>query len=157
MRPRRVVITGLGLVTPVGIGAEAVWNALLEKRGGVKRITAFDQSQFPSQLGGQIESLVVSNYVPKAYRKSTKVMARDIEIAVAAAHEAAKDAGLKTKCLVERGEVEGPSNVDSTRFGANIGAGLICADLCELAGALSTAVDEKGRVHIRKWASEGMN
>ncbi len=157
MNPRRVVITGLGLVTPVGIGAEAVWNALLEKKSGIKRITAFDPSRFESQVGGQIESLVVSNYVPKAYRKSTKVMARDIEIAVAAAYEAAKDAGLKTKCLIERGEAEGPSNIDSTRFGANIGAGLICADLTELAGALSTAVDADGNFDIRKWGNEGMN
>lgn len=157
MNSRRVVITGLGLVTPIGIGVEAVWTALLEKKGGVRRIGAFDPSRFASQVGGQIDSLVVSNYVPKAYRKSTKVMARDIEIAVAAAYEAAKDAGLKTKCLIERGEAEGPPNVDSTRFGANIGAGLICADLCELAGALSTAVDGEGRFSIRKWGAEGMN
>jgi 3-oxoacyl-[acyl-carrier-protein] synthase II len=147
----------LGLVTPIGIGAETVWNALLEKKSGIKRIGAFDPSRFESQAGGEIESLVVSNYVPKAYRKSTKVMARDIEIAVAAAYEAAKDAGLKTKCLIERGEVEGPPNVDSTRFGVNIGAGLICADLTELAGALSTAVNDKGEFDIRKWGNEGMN
>ncbi len=144
MRPRRVVITGLGLVTPVGIGAEAVWNALLEKRGGVKRITAFDQSQFPSQLGGQIESLVVSNYVPKAYRKSTKVMARDIEIAVAAAHEAAKDAGLKTKCLVERGEVEGPSNWTPPASGPTSARGSSCADLCEPGRGIEHGRGRKG-------------
>jgi 3-oxoacyl-[acyl-carrier-protein] synthase II len=157
MNSRRVVITGVGLVTPIGIGAEAVWNALLEKKGGIRRIASFDPSRFASQVGGQIESLVVSNYVPKAYRKSTKVMARDIEIAVAAAYEAAKDAGLHTKCLIERGEAQGPPNIDSTRFGANIGAGLICADLCELAGALSTAVDGDGNFSIRKWGAEGMN
>lgn len=156
MDSRRVVITGLGLVTPIGIGAQAVWNALIEGKPGVKRITAFDPACFASQVGGQIESLVVGNYVPKAYRKSTKVMARDIEIAVAAAYEAAKDAGLKTKCMIERGEAEGPSNVDSTRFGVNIGAGLICADLTELAGALATAVDEDGKFSIKKWGSEGM-
>ncbi|MBI4581620.1 MAG: beta-ketoacyl-[acyl-carrier-protein] synthase family protein [Planctomycetes bacterium] len=157
MNSRRVVITGLGLVTPIGIGAEAVWNALLEKRGGIKRITTFDPSRFASQVGGQIEGLVVTNYVPKAYRKNARVMARDIEIAVASAYCAAKDAGLKTKCLIERGEAEGPPNVDSTRFGANIGAGLICADLTELAGALSTAADAHGKFDIRKWGSEGMN
>lgn len=157
MNSRRVVITGLGLVTPIGIGAEAVWNSLLEKKSGTSRISVFDPSRFASQVGGHIETLVVSNYVPKAYRKSTKVMARDIEIAVAAAYEAAKDAGLRTKCLIERGEAEGPPNIDSTRFGVNIGAGLICADLTELAGALSTAVDETGKFSIRKWGSEGMN
>ena len=144
MNSRRVVITGLGLVTPVGIGAETVWNALIDARSGIRRISLFDPSRFESHVGGDIESLSIRDYVPKAYRKSTKVMARDISLAVAAAYEAVKDAGLNTKCLVDRGEADGSSNVDSTRFGANIGAGLLCADLPELAGALATAADENG-------------
>jgi 3-oxoacyl-[acyl-carrier-protein] synthase II len=156
MNPRRVVITGLGLVTPVGIGAETVWNALLEKKNGIRRITSFDPSRFESQVGGQLDSFSMGNFVPKGYRKFTKVMARDIEIAVAAAYEAAKDAGLKTKCLIERGEAQGPPNLDPTRFGANIGAGLICADLNELSGALATAANEQGEFDIRKWGGEGM-
>jgi len=157
MSQRRVVITGLGLVTPIGIGAEAVWSALIDKKSGVKRISSFDPSRFQSQVGGQIESLSMGDFVPKQYRKSTKVMARDIEIAVAAAYEAAKDAGLKTKCMLDRGEAQPPINLDPTRFGANIGAGLICADLNELAGALNTATDEQGKFDIRKWGREGMN
>jgi 3-oxoacyl-[acyl-carrier-protein] synthase II len=157
MNSRRVVITGIGLATPIGTGAETVWTALMEKKCGIRRITAFDPSAFKSQIGGEIDSLVMKSCVPKSYLKSTKVMARDIEIAVAAAYEAAKDAGLKTKCLIERGEAQAPSNVDSTRFGANIGAGLICADLTELAGALATAADEQGVFSIRKWGGEGMN
>jgi 3-oxoacyl-[acyl-carrier-protein] synthase II len=157
MSSRRVVITGVGLATPIGIGAENVWNALLEGKCGIRRLTAFDPSSFESQIGGEIDSLVMRSYVPRSYLKSTKVMARDIEIAVAAAYEAAKDAGLKTKCLIDRGEAQAPSNVDSTRFGANIGAGLICADLTELAGALATAADENGRFSLRKWGNEGMN
>jgi 3-oxoacyl-[acyl-carrier-protein] synthase II len=156
MSSRRVVITGIGLATPIGIGAETVWNALLEKKCGVRRLTAFDPSGFESQVGGQIDSLVMKAYVPKSYLKSTKVMARDIEIAVAAAYEAVKDAGLKTKCLIDRGEAQAPSNVDSTRLGVNIGAGLICADLTELAGALATAVDDTDRFSMRKWGNEGM-
>lgn len=157
MAQRRVVITGLGLVTPIGIGAEAIWNALLEKKSGIARISAFDPSRFKSQVGGQISGLSTSNAIPKAYRKSIRVMARDIEIAVVAAYEAVKDAGLKTRCMFDRGECEGEHNVDPTRFGANIGAGLICADLNELAGALATATGENGEFDIRKWGSEGMN
>lgn len=157
MASRRVVITGLGLVTPVGIGAEAVWNALLEKKSGIGRITAFDPSDFKSHVGGQIAALNTANTIPKPYRKSLRVMARDIEIAVVAAYEAVKDAGLKTRCLVDRGECEGGPNLDPTRFGANIGAGLICADLNELAGALSTATNESGEFDIHKWGTEGMS
>lgn len=154
---RRVVITGVGLVTPIGIGAEAVWNALLEKKCGVRKIEEFNPSRFDARIAGQIESLAMGDFVPKSYRKSIKVMARDIEIAVACAYKAVTDAGLRTKCLIERGEAQAPTNVDSTRFGANIGAGLICADLTELAGALFSAADGDRRFDIRKWGAEGMN
>ena len=157
MNSRRVVITGLGLVTPIGIGAEAVWTALLEKKSGLARITAFDPANFQAQVGGQIPNLKTADAIPRPYRKSMRVMARDIEIAVTAAYEGVKDAGLKTRCLFERGECTGEPNLDPTRFGANIGAGLICADLNELAGALATATDENGEFSIRKWGSEGMN
>lgn len=153
---RRVVVTGLGLVTPIGTGASVVWDAILRGQCGVRRIQAFDPSRFDSQVGGEIDKLSVGDHVPKSYRKSGKIMARDIEIAVACAHEAVKDAGLRTKCLIERGECEGPPNLDSTRFGANIGAGLICADLTELAGALFTATDADRRFDIRRWGNEGM-
>jgi 3-oxoacyl-[acyl-carrier-protein] synthase II len=156
MSQRRVVVTGIGLVTPVGIGADPVFAALIDGRCGVGAIEAFDPSGFDSRIGGEIEPFKVRDYVPKSYRKSTKVMSRDIEIAVTAAYEAVTDAGLRTKCLIERGDAEDPPNVDPTRFGANIGAGLICADLTELAGALSTATGDDGRLSLLKWGAEGM-
>ncbi len=156
MNNRRVVITGLGLVTPVGIGADAVFAALIDGRCGIGPIEAFDASAFDARVAGAAPAFKMGNYVPKSLRKSTKVMARDIEIAVVAAYEAVKDSGLRTRCLIERGEVDGPPNMDPTRFGANIGAGLICADLPELAEALSTAADDDGRFLLTKWGTEGM-
>lgn len=155
MTHRRVVISGLGPVTPIGIGPSDFWNALLDARNGVRRISAFDPSRFDSQIGGEIDGVAIGDYVPKAYRKSAKVMARDIVLAVAAAYKAVSDAGLRTKCHVERGETPDPPNVDSTRFGANIGAGLICADLNELAEALHAA-SENGTFSLAKWGAEGM-
>jgi 3-oxoacyl-[acyl-carrier-protein] synthase II len=161
MKKNRVVITGLGVVSPAGLGIGETFDALVEKRCGIDRIKAFDPSRFAVQIAGELKAGGVKDCVPKGYRKATKVMARDIELAVMAAYYAVKDAGLKTKCLVERGEAPGPSDVDSTRFGANIGAGLICADLNELAGALATAVDrpdaaENRGFSLTKWGSEGM-
>jgi 3-oxoacyl-[acyl-carrier-protein] synthase II len=157
MNRRRVVITGLGVVCPVGVGIDAAYQALLAGQVGIRRIQGFDPAGFDSQVGGEVCELRMADYVPKGYRKATKVMARDIELAVVAAYEAAKDANLRTRCFVERGEVEGGSPVDATRFGANIGAGLICADLTELAGALATATDEQGEFGIRIWGRDGMN
>ena len=156
MKPRRVVITGLGPVTPIGVGAADFWSALVEGKSGIRRIQAFDPSRFDSQVGGEIESLKVADYVPKSYRKGAKIMARDIVLAVVAAYQTVRDAELRSKCLIDRGEVEGGPNVDSTRFGANIGAGSICADLQELAEALhSAAVD--GEFSFARWGAEGMN
>ncbi len=156
MNGRRVVISGLGPVTPIGIGAPAFWDALLEARSGIRRLQAFDPMRFESQVGGEIPSLSVADYVHKGYRKAAKIMARDIVLAVAAAHQAVSDAGLRTRCLLERGEAEGGFPVDSTRFGANIGAGLICADLPELAEALYGA-SEEGRFSFARWGNEAMN
>lgn len=152
---RRVVITGLGPVTPIGIGPVNFWNNLLEQRSGIRRIQAFDPDRFDSQIGGEIDGIKLANFVPKGYRKAGKIMARDIVLAVAAACEAVRDAGLVTRCLVDRGESD-QVNIDSTRFGANIGAGLICADLAELAEALSTAVEDDD-FRIVKWGAEGMH
>jgi len=153
---RRVVITGLGVATPIGIGIEAFWDGLLQRRCGIRRIESFDPSGLPCQIGGELPPFQLSDFIPKGYRKSAKVMARDIMVAVACAYHAVRDAGLNTKCIIERGEAVGGSNVDSTRFGANIGAGLICADLNELAGALSTAAHENGGFDFRRWGAEGM-
>jgi len=153
---RRVVVTGLGVATPIGLGIEAYWDALLARQSGIKRIEAFDPSGFPCQIGGELPPFKLGDCIPKSYRKSAKVMARDIVIAVRCAYDAALDAGLVTKCIIDRGEASGPPNVDSTRFGANIGAGLICADLNELAGAMSTATDEDGKFSLKKWGAEGM-
>jgi len=161
MKKNRVAITGLGVVSPVGLGIAETFDALVEKRCGIDRIQTFDASKFPSQIGGEVSGVKVRDCVPKSYRKATKVMSRDIVLAVAAAYLAVKDAGLKTKCLVDRGEVEGGVDVDSTRFGANIGAGLICADLTELAGALATSAERPEAPKDRgfsliQWGSEGM-
>jgi len=153
---RRVVITGLGPVTPLGVGAADFWNALLEGRNAVRRLKSFDPSRFDSQMGAEIDDVKVGDYVPKGYRKAGKIMARDIVLAVAAAHQAVVDAGLKTKCLFDRGEASGEPNLDPTRFGANIGAGLICADLPELAEALHSA-SQDGDFSLTRWGAEGMS
>jgi 3-oxoacyl-[acyl-carrier-protein] synthase II len=152
---RRVVITGLAPVTPIGVGVTDFWNALLEGKSGIRRLQSFEPTRFESQIGGEIDGVKTANHVPKSYRKADKIMARDIVLAVAAAHLAVTDADLHTKCLLERGEAS-ERNVDSTRLGVNIGAGLICADLPELAEALYGGTDD-GEFSMAKWGAEGMH
>jgi len=152
----RVVITGLGVASPLGIGIAGFWDALIDQRIAVAPIKAFDASTLPTRVGGEVPAFRAADFVPKTYRKSVKLMSRDIELAVVAAHEAAADARLPTRCMIDRGVVEGPP-IDSTRFGVNIGAGLICPDLNELAAAFSTALDETGNFDLQRWGGEGMN
>src|SRR5262249_5168435 len=83
---RRVVITGMGVISPVGIGIEQNFDALVERRNGIRRLAAFDPSNFDSQIAGEVPKIAISDYVPKGYRKAGRVMARDIELAVAAAY-----------------------------------------------------------------------
>jgi 3-oxoacyl-[acyl-carrier-protein] synthase II len=151
-----VVVTGLGVATPIGMGIEPFWDGLLSRSCGIKPIAAFDATGLGCRVGGELPEFSLADHIPKTYRKNIKVMARDIAIAVVCAKQAVDDAGLVTKCTIGRGESEGPSNVDSTRFGANIGAGLICADLKELAEALRIAADDRGAFSLKKWGAEGM-
>jgi 3-oxoacyl-[acyl-carrier-protein] synthase II len=152
MTARRVVITGLGPVSAIGIGKDQFLEGLRSGTVGVERIDTFNPAGLKSQVGGQIRDFRCANYVPKNYRKSIKVMARDIELAVCGADQAIRDAGLVTKGIDPAGE-----QVDPTRLGVNIGAGLICADLTELIYGLSTATDEDGKFSLARWGETGMS
>jgi 3-oxoacyl-[acyl-carrier-protein] synthase II len=147
---RRVVVTGIGIVSPIGIGSAAFWTNLLAGQVGVRRIAAFDPGGFPCQIGGEAPQFKIGDYVPKHYRKATKVMARDIELAVVAADDAFNDSGLKSRAYSETPDFDG------TRFGCNIGAGLINAELNELTAAMTTARGENNHLDLAKWGRDGM-
>src|SRR3954453_7708301 len=149
---KRVVITGVGVVSPIGIGAEAFWTNLLDGQIGLKRIAQFDPSGFACQIAGEAPAYKIGDFVPKSYRKATKVMARDTELAVIAADHAFKDAGIQSKAYSES-----PS-IDGKRFGCNIGAGLISAELNELTAAMQTArdADHPNQLDLKKWGRDGM-
>ncbi|HEV2292337.1 MAG TPA: beta-ketoacyl-[acyl-carrier-protein] synthase family protein [Tepidisphaeraceae bacterium] len=147
---RRVVVTGVGAISPIGIGAKPFWENLLAGQVGVRRISLFDPGGFASQVAGEVPAYKIGEYVPKSYRKATKVMARDIELAVVAADDAMKDAGLKTKAY------SGTPQIRPERFGCNIGAGLISCELNELTAALHVARDGN-QVDLHKWGAEGLH
>jgi 3-oxoacyl-[acyl-carrier-protein] synthase II len=152
MADRAVAITGVGVVSPAGIGVGPLWELLLSGRSAVKKVDAFDASGFTSQVGGQIDNFSARDFLPKSYRKAVKVMMRDIEIAVAAADLAFRDAGIVTRASDGQ-----PMTVEPRRLGCNIGAGLISPDLDELGMALQTALDEQGKFSLARWGSGGMN
>ena len=151
MSTRRVVITGIGVVSAAGIGADALNQAVCGPTIWTRRVQGFDPGGLPSQVAGEVPDFSATKFVPKRYRKAVKVMARDIELAVAAADLAVRDAGIITK-----GVDEDNVDVDPSRMACNIGAGQICADLGELGEALQFGVADNGEFDLRKWGSKGM-
>jgi 3-oxoacyl-[acyl-carrier-protein] synthase II len=112
---RRAVVTGLGVVSPVGIGAEASWEALTAGRSGIADITLFDATPFEVHVAGEVKGFDVAQYMePKDARRHD----RSTHFAVAATGEALRHAGL----LGEDGRVNG--DVDADRFGMVFGTGI---------------------------------
>jgi 3-oxoacyl-[acyl-carrier-protein] synthase II len=144
------VITGLGAITPAGLRYQDLWSALCEGRCGIDRITAFDPSGFTCQIAGQAPEYSIRDYVPKAMRKTTKLMSRDIELAIVAADEAFKDAGLVTKAFDEQNV-----SIEPQRTAIILGAGLISCDLVELAPAVAKSITD-GKFDIKKWGAVGI-
>jgi 3-oxoacyl-[acyl-carrier-protein] synthase II len=89
-RPR-VVITGLGAITPLGSTVDLLWEGLLSGRSGVRRITQFDASELPCQIAGEIPDFEVEIYME---RKEARRVPRSAQIALATAMQAVRDAGL---------------------------------------------------------------
>jgi 3-oxoacyl-[acyl-carrier-protein] synthase II len=145
-----VVITGVGAVSPLGLTAGRTWEGLCAGKCGIRRITAFDPAKFDCRLGGEVEEYKIQQYVPKSFRKATKMMSKDIELSVIAADGAIRDSGLVTKAIDEQ-----KINVNPQRMSINIGAGLISCDPCELAPAVAKSSAD-GKFDIRKWGKEGI-
>ncbi|MDP7070770.1 MAG: beta-ketoacyl synthase N-terminal-like domain-containing protein [Phycisphaerales bacterium] len=147
-----VVITGIGPVTALGIGIDPLWKALEDGRTGIRRLEAFDATAWGCPFAGELpaDEFSIRKIVPKHYRKATKVMCRDVELAVAAAQAATADAGLTTA-----GAGEGDITIPPHRMGCHIGAGLICADVNELAAALVTS-QRDGAFDLHHWGREGI-
>jgi 3-oxoacyl-[acyl-carrier-protein] synthase II len=92
MDRRRVVVTGLGLITPLGIGVETTWGNLINGKSGIGKITRFDASAFPTQIAGEVKNFNPEDFIEA---KDIKKMDRFIHFAVAAATMALEDSGLK--------------------------------------------------------------
>ena len=109
--PRRVVITGMGCVTPIGIGREAFWTGLQNGDSGVRRIESFDVSDSPVKIAAQVPDF---NWEAELSAKDRKHVPRTVPLALAAAREAFQDAGISPQEL---------SVEDKQRIGVQLGTG----------------------------------
>jgi 3-oxoacyl-[acyl-carrier-protein] synthase II len=153
-----VSITGLGLVSGYGAGVEAFWEGLCSGAPSLRPITRFKADRAVCNLAGEVPAgISAKDYVPKHYRKGVKVMARDIELAVVAAAEAVRDASLVTRMHAGDGEAAAATTYPSERSGCHIGAGLLPAEVPEIAGAFATARDRtpgrEDRLSLKAWGT----
>lgn len=107
---RRVVVTGVGAVSPVGLTARETWDALLAGRSGIALISRFDTTEFPTRIAGEVKGFDPLNFLD---RKTVRKMDRFITYAVAASDEAFAAAGLRPG-----------AEPDSDRIGVYIGSGI---------------------------------
>ncbi|MCB1935524.1 MAG: beta-ketoacyl-ACP synthase II [Nitrosomonas sp.] len=110
MSKRRVVITGLGIISPVGSTVSKAWDNIVSGKSGITRITRFDASAFSSQIAGEVDDFDINEYLPV---KEARRMDIFIHYGMAAATQSIKDAGI-----------EDISGLEAERIGVNIGSGI---------------------------------
>ena len=126
MSKRRVVVTGLGLITPVGIGVKESWANIINGQSGIDKITKFDCSTFPSQIAGEVKNFDPLTYIPP---KDARRMDTFIQFGIAAGIEAFKDSGIEV------------NDNNSERIGVSVGSGIGGINLIE---STSDVFDEGG-------------
>ena len=139
--PREVVITGAGAASPIGIGYDAVRQALASGLSGVRRLRAFDTPEFPVRIGGEVVDFDARHHVTA--RKSLKVMSRSIQLAFASAKMAVDQAHLAA------------AGLSPERFGVVFGADMIQIEPDELVNAFRPCLHE-GRFDFARWDERAM-
>jgi 3-oxoacyl-[acyl-carrier-protein] synthase II len=154
---RRVAITGMGVVSPAGVGAAALADAVRHGWSAVTAITRFDPSAYPVKVAGEVRDLdptVGTRKDQSRYiKKMAKVMAVDIQLAVAGANLAIGDSGLPT------GEAKADEpvlpTIDHTRIGMVFGTSFIPTELDDLAEPVAAACDG-GPFTLKGWGQRGI-
>ncbi len=113
MTRRRIVVTGLGLVTPLGNNVTDSWNQLVAGQSGIDHVTRFDASGLSVRFAGEVKGFKIEDYIPA---KEARHMDTFIHYGIAASLQAVKDAGLPT--------LDGLSGDDAERIGVMVGSGI---------------------------------
>jgi 3-oxoacyl-[acyl-carrier-protein] synthase II len=151
-RRRRVVVTGVGLISPLGNTKEALWDALAAGRSGVGRLTTVPSGTLPTSVAAEARQFVgdIDDFGPlekeqkKAIRKGLKVMCRECQMGVAAAQRALRDAGLT------------PAQFDPCRTGVNFGSDYMLTLPEEFTEGVLECLSESGQFEFARWPLQGM-
>jgi 3-oxoacyl-[acyl-carrier-protein] synthase II len=140
---RRVVVSGVGVVAPNGVGREAFWSACVNGESGVGPIRSFDTSSLPVHVAGEVPDFDITPFLPHAHRKSLKIMGRASRFGVAAAGLAVQDSGLDL------------SRENPERIGVVMGAGLVPIELPDVASIIAGALNEEGQFQVDRLGNGG--
>ena len=135
MEDRRVVITGLGAVTPLGKNAPDTWRGLLEGRSGVRRISLFDASTFPTKIAGEVKNFGIA----QAASDKLRFAGRHSLFALTAAEEAVHDSGIRN------------SKINPERFGVYFGAGDGGFNFAQYASVIAQSVNGSDHVDAMRY------
>lgn len=138
----RVVVTGVGVVSPIGVGKESFWQNLIAGRSGIDVLTAFPAGGVSSKLAAEVRGFDPYEHIYN--RKFLKVMSRDVQLGVASASMAMKDAALPKGAI------------DPERLGVEFGAGHMSATPEELADAARHLQETADGISFEGWAEEGL-
>lgn len=138
----RVVVTGVGVVSPIGIGNEQFWDSLSNNRSGISLLKSMEADDLPSPFGAEVSDFNPSTMLRD--RKFVKVMSRDMQLGVASARLAMEDTGLTD------------SDVDPYRKGVVYGAGRMTTHPSELVEAIQASLDEDNAFSMTRWGEGGM-
>lgn len=138
---RRVVVTGIGCITPLGNDVETTWKALREGRSGIDKITHFDASNFPTTFAAEVKNFNLGDYVSDADR--FEYAGRNIRFAIGAAVQAMQDSGLQD------------SNLPPEKLGVYLGAGEGQQDF-ELFMSMIARAQVNGEVDLEKFTQCGL-
>lgn len=150
--PRRVVITGLGVICPLGSTHEGLWHALAAGRSGVDRLSMVPVDFLPTSFGAEARQFTgaIDDFGPlepdqkKAIRKGLKTICREAQMGIAVAQRALHDAGLS------------PGKFDNERTGAVFGSDYMVSGPDEFADALRNCLDDEGEFYFSRWAVDGL-
>jgi 3-oxoacyl-[acyl-carrier-protein] synthase II len=141
VQPQEVVITGIGVVSPIGVGQEAFWTSLHEGHSGVRPLRELSGTELPVSFGAEI-----LDFDPKPYitpRKSLKVMSREIQFGCAAATMALQKAGLTA------------GSIEPDRFGVVFGSEMFYSEFADVEVAARNCIVD-GKFDSRAWGEHAM-
>jgi 3-oxoacyl-[acyl-carrier-protein] synthase II len=143
--PRRVALTGIGVISPLGLDADSFAAALQAGRCAIRPLRSFDTAGLPVRIGAEIDGFDARNYLEKKDRKQLKMMVRTIQLAVAGARLAMDDSRLEA------------GRFDPARFGVSFGIGTIPGELIDVAAASQASRDSStGLIDVQRWGRDGM-